>query len=81
MDVIQAYEHELAITQGKLARAYMAIERVRELHRSYEWDNNVECVICPDTEYPCDTIKALDEVSEYPKGPVPRPEPEGENNE
>jgi hypothetical protein len=58
-----------------------AIERVRKLHRSYEWDNNVECVICPDTEYPCDTIKALDEESEYPKGPVPRPEPEGENNE
>lgn len=67
MDVIQAYEHELAITQGNLARAYMAIERVRELHKpkqlSIVWTG---CEICWEhpntrgTSYPCPTIKALD---------------------
>lgn len=41
------------------------IERVRELHKSYMWDNNVECVVCSETEYPCETLKVLNgEVDE-----------------
>lgn len=84
MDVIQVYEHELAITQGNLARAYFAIERVRELHHPFthngfdglqEYCNH--CSYSQLQEYPCPTIKALDGETEYPKGPIQRPEEEG----
>lgn len=66
------------------------VNRVRELHKPRElFCGDQVCEICYDefgsfgvgVTYPCPTIKALDEESEYPKGPVPRPEPEGENNE
>jgi hypothetical protein len=56
------------------------IKRIRELHKPYEWDNNIECVICSETEYPCETIKALTGEWDPLDHPVPRPE-EGENNE
>lgn len=68
MDAVQILQHELAITQGKLARAYMSIERVRQLHTprdgqcSYCYDLNwsYEGLDNQDTSYPCPTIKALD---------------------
>lgn len=34
------------------------VERVRELHRE---DVSGYCEICPDFEYPCQTIKALED--------------------
>lgn len=65
MDAIQVLQHELAITQGKLAGAYMSIERVRELHRCTDLQFEIirvknVCVLCG-IGYPCPTIKALDE--------------------
>lgn len=65
MDAVQVLHHELAVTQGKLARAYMSIERVREIHFSYEpldgYGNymDAQCYECR-KKYPCPTIKALD---------------------
>lgn len=41
----------------RLNNAELAIARVRELHIE---DVSGYCEICPDFEYPCNTIKALD---------------------
>lgn len=61
MDAIQFYEHELAMTQGELAHAYMAILRVRELHKpsTGTMRSDTTCINC-DHPYPCPTILILD---------------------
>lgn len=56
MSVIEAYEYELAMTQGELSRALMAIERVRYLHTSMYKNYCDYCELL----WPCETIEALD---------------------
>lgn len=52
-------DHYWIKSEREKVKLEIIIDQVRELHKSYEWDNNVECVICSGTEYPCETIKAL----------------------
>lgn len=67
------------------SRKYQALDSLKDLHKPVQGPyDNLVCEECSHmdididfhVEYPCPTIKALNGETEYPKGPIPRPEEE-----
>lgn len=60
---IQTPEMVMKFPYDELEQKYKVVkeklEQIRKLHQPYEWDLQQDCVVCVETEYPCETIKIL----------------------